>query len=273
MVGEAECIDALQRAADELDDSPTKAAYDDLGLTPASATIQRVMGSWNAAKDAADLETYTSTGSRTHPKPDDLELPDDVDWESLSADQRWHYKNREWNAERSLRRRECLNRWLADYKLEHGGCNRCEADDPRAVDFHHVDAETKTLAVNEMVTMGYSKEAIRDEVEQCDLLCANCHAREHIDPVDDAEQSTKAQRLRAWTRTYKREHGCRRCDAEDPRCLQFHHVDEKRATVSSLISDSASVATVREEVDRCTVLCANCHRMEHRREAVESDSI
>jgi hypothetical protein len=232
------------------------------------------MGSWNAAKTAADLSTDTSTGSRTHPKPDDVELPDGVDWESLSADQRWHYKNREWNTERSLRRRRARKRWLADYKLERGGCNRCEVEDPRPVDFHHVDAATKTLAVNEMVTMGYSKNAIREEVDQCELLCANCHAREHIEPVDDdAEPSTKAERLRAWTRTYKREQGCQRCDAEDPRSLQFHHPDEKRATVSSLISDSAPAAAVRDEVDRCTVLCANCHRIDHRVEAVESDRI
>lgn len=275
MADEADCIDALRRAARELDGSPSKAAYEELGLTPASATIQRVMGGWNAAKEAADLATNASTGSRTQPKPDDVDVPDGVDWESLSVYQRWHYRNREWNTERSLRRRTSLKGWLAEYKFEQGGCNRCGVEDPRTVDFHHVDPETKTLSVNEMVTMGHSKQDIREEVEKCELLCANCHAKEHIDPVDDegAKPSAKAERLRAWTRTYKREHGCLRCDAEDPRCLQFHHVDEKRASVSSLISDSAPAATVREEVDRCTVLCANCHRIEHREEAVESDRI
>jgi hypothetical protein len=61
---EADCIDALREAAKELGESPTKAAYEDLGLTPASGTIQRVMGGWNEAKAAAGLETNTSTGAR-----------------------------------------------------------------------------------------------------------------------------------------------------------------------------------------------------------------
>ncbi|WP_323677472.1 hypothetical protein [Halorubellus sp. PRR65] len=275
MANEADCIDALQRAARELDDSPTKAAYDDLGLTPASATIQRVMGSWNAAKEAADLATYTSTGSRTHPKPDGVELPEDLDWESLSADQRWHYKNREWNTERSLQRRERLRSWLAAYKREEGGCRRCDATDPRTIDFHHPDPDEKELAVNEMVTMGYSKADIRAEADACFLLCANCHAKEHsCDEAGVKTATTKAERLRGWTTRYKRERGCGRCQEGDPSCLQFHHPGEKRAGVGRLISDSASESRVWTEVERCEVLCANCHRLEHhRKRAGESDRI
>ena len=41
---EQECLDALREAAERLGESPTKAAYEDLGLTPASATIIRVVG-------------------------------------------------------------------------------------------------------------------------------------------------------------------------------------------------------------------------------------
>lgn len=47
---EGDCIDALRDAAGRLGKSPTKAEYEDLGWTPASATIIRVMGGWNAAK-------------------------------------------------------------------------------------------------------------------------------------------------------------------------------------------------------------------------------
>jgi len=36
---------------------------------------------------------------------DRLVLPEDVEWADLSQDQRWHYKNVEWNTERTLQRR------------------------------------------------------------------------------------------------------------------------------------------------------------------------
>jgi hypothetical protein len=48
---ERECLDALQEAAERLGKSPTKAEYEELGLRPASATIIRVVGGWNEAKE------------------------------------------------------------------------------------------------------------------------------------------------------------------------------------------------------------------------------
>ena len=48
-------------------------------------------------------------------------------------------------------------------------------------DFHHRDPATKKFAVSTMLTKtgaGISQ-AILDEVEKCDLLCANCHRIRH----------------------------------------------------------------------------------------------
>jgi hypothetical protein len=78
---EEDCLDALREAARELGESPTKAQYEALGLTLASATILRVVGGWNAAKEKADLETSYSRGSRMDPEPDDVDLPDGMEWE------------------------------------------------------------------------------------------------------------------------------------------------------------------------------------------------
>jgi len=98
---EDDCIAALREAAERLGESPTKAQYEALGLTPASATIQRVMGGWNDGKKAAGLATNASTGSRVEPKPDGVDLPEHLAWDELSQDQRWHYRNREWNRKRT----------------------------------------------------------------------------------------------------------------------------------------------------------------------------
>lgn len=191
---ETECLDALQRAAERLGESPTKAAYEELGLTPASATIIRVMNGWNTAKAAAGLETYVSTGSRAGPKPDDVTLPKNVTWESLSVDQRWHYRNVDWNTERTLDRRAELRAWAHEYKRADGGCVRCVEDDPACLDFHHTDTERKEMTISSMISYGYSKERLLAEIEKCEILCANCHRKRHYtipDPVSARDASNR----------------------------------------------------------------------------------
>jgi hypothetical protein len=66
---------------------------------------------------------------------------------------------------------------------------------------------------------------------------------------------------------YLRQHPCVDCGESDPVVLDFDHRDAslKRATVSVLIW-ATSWAVVEQEMARCDVRCANCHR---RRTAVQ----
>ncbi|SDC70648.1 hypothetical protein SAMN05192552_1006144 [Natrinema hispanicum] len=256
-----ECLEALREAADRLGESPTKAQYEELGLTPASATIIRTCGSWNGAKERAGLATAPSTGSRVPPKPDDVDLPSNLDWEELSVDQRWHYRNTEWNAERTLRRRSRLRSWLNEQKRDRG-CSQCNIETIACLDFHHVDETTKKMAVGRMVTFGYGKDALRDEIRKCTVLCANCHRNKHYTPPQ--------RERKRWVHAQKRDMGgCVRCEESNPACLDFHHNNDKRATVAELLSDNRSKDRIRSEINRCTVLCANCHRMEHYDPSIE----
>ena len=256
MVTESECLEALREAAERLGESPTKAQYEALGMRPASATIIRQLGGWNAAKEAAGLETYASTGSRVGPKPDHVELPADQTWEELSVDQRWHHRNVEWNAERTMRRRARLRTWVNDYKRERG-CRRCNVSDHACLDLHHVDPADKEMAVGKMITHGYGRETLRLEMEKCEVLCANCHRAAHHTVPDDG--------TRRWVYEMKQSaDGCASCDEDDPGRLEFHHVDgEKRDTIARMLADGRPLEIVREEVAKCELLCANCHRRTH----------
>ncbi|WP_049928895.1 homing endonuclease associated repeat-containing protein [Halopiger goleimassiliensis] len=183
MATERECLEALLEAADRLGESPTKAQYEALGLTPASATIMKVFGGWNVAKERAGLETFDrgATGdSDVKPKPEWVELPDDVEWEELTSQQRWYYKNREERLRRKDRRREEIRRWLHEYKAENCECVRCGETRPACLDFHHPGEKERGIA--RMVVNGPSKASIRDEIDRCIVLCANCHRREHYEP-------------------------------------------------------------------------------------------
>lgn len=56
---------------------------------------------------------------------------------------------------------------------------------------------------------------------------------------------------------------CARCKGVFHRSVfDFHHVSGKDHSVSYLISNS-SPSKIAEEVSKCILLCANCHRLEH----------
>ena len=272
MADEQDCVDALREAARELGASPTKAEYEELGLTPASATIIRTVGGWNDAKERAGLSTNASTGSRVGPPPDGVD--DDVRerWAELSVDQRWHYRNREWNTERTLQRRSELQSWVNERSAE-AGCARCDESEPACLDYHHRNPDGKSKSVSRLVVDGVSRARLSEEIDKCDVLCANCHRTEHDDgdPIVDSREfslgetpSSRTER-RAWVDRYKRERGCRRCDHGNPAALDLHHVEAaaKESAVSRLVSDGAGIERIRSEIQRCVVLCANCHRKEH----------
>jgi hypothetical protein len=63
---------------------------------------------------------------------------------------------------------------------------------------------------------------------------------------------------------YLSERGCEECGERDPRVLEFDHIDtyEKKIEIARLISSgySWSAQKLRQEIRKCRVLCANCHR-------------
>jgi len=72
------------------------------------------------------------------------------------------------------------------YKMSHG-CSRCGyAEHPTALHLNHINPDTKTKSVSELVKKGVMIN-IRAEIEKCEVLCANCHAihtyanRHHIE--------------------------------------------------------------------------------------------
>ena len=58
---------------------------------------------------------------------------------------------------------------------------------------------------------------------------------------------------------YLIEHPCIDCGEKDPIVLEFDHVNgAKRDNISNL--KRSSVKAVKEEIEKCEVRCANCHR-------------
>lgn len=70
------------------------------------------------------------------------------------------------------------------------------------------------------------------------------------------------KRIVEYILEYKRGHPCCICGESSPECLDFHHLRDKDIEVSKLRTNG-SIKRVIEEISKCVVLCANCHRKVH----------
>ncbi len=59
---------------------------------------------------------------------------------------------------------------------------------------------------------------------------------------------------------YLRDHPCADCGESDIVVLEFDHQRDKVADVSVLARDGYSLDKIKREIDKCEVVCANCHR-------------
>lgn len=81
-------------------------------------------------------------------------------------------------------------------------------------------------------------------------------------------KSYKAQKraeYRQFIIQYKKENPCIECGESDFRCLDFNHIDptQKHDDVSALVSKLVPLDIIKEEISKCNMMCANCHRKHH----------
>jgi len=113
-------------------------------------------------------------------------------------DQAYIEKERKYQSE--FRRK--IRDWIDEVKQQRG-CDKCEEntpicllsgsrrhDDSRckacpdatvsgSLDFHHKDPTEKLMGISKLAESCASKEKLLLEMSKCDLLCANCHRKQH----------------------------------------------------------------------------------------------
>jgi len=64
---------------------------------------------------------------------------------------------------------------------------------------------------------------------------------------------------------YKGQRGCIKCPEKEPCALVFHHLDPlaKESTLTEAARRGWSRQRLLEEIKKCVVMCANCHRKLH----------
>lgn len=80
----------------------------------------------------------------------------------------------------------------------------------------------------------------------------------HMQQIRDRNQRRRAEN-RAFIVDYLRSHPCVDCGEPDIVVLEFDHLRDKVRNVSSLVHNG-ELRRIVEEIAKCEVVCANCHR-------------
>lgn len=80
-------------------------------------------------------------------------------------------------------------------------------------------------------------------------------------------------RIRKYIEKYKEGKSCGFCGWEEhPEILQFHHhKGQKEIKLSSAAKWNLSEKRIDEEIEKCLLLCPNCHMWHHYKERKDGD--
>jgi|TARA_B100001094_G_scaffold332524_1_gene405012 hypothetical protein len=84
-------------------------------------------------------------------------------------------------------------------------------------------------------------------------------------------RKTKVLARMQWLTNYKTGKPCQDCGKTyDPICMDFHHEQPelKKDEIRMLLRDGYSMEIVQAEIDKCVLICSNCHRLRHKDDPV-----
>lgn len=70
-----------------------------------------------------------------------------------------------------------------------------------------------------------------------------------------------------WLDNFKKNTKCIECGFNDYRALEFHHLYNKKFDISTGLSTShLNLECIEKELNKCVIICANCHRILHQKQ-------
>jgi hypothetical protein len=80
--------------------------------------------------------------------------------------------------------------------------------------------------------------------------------------IESAKKYSKIvrDRIRAYIKDYLKTNPCVDCGETDPVILEFDHVRDKDFNISDAARKGVSIKKLNDEIAKCEVRCANCHR-------------
>lgn len=96
-------------------------------------------------------------------------------------------------------------------------------------------------------------------------LCQREYKRKHYYANKESHYKRNEKtnkKCRDYVDQYKSQHFCPFCKEKEPICLDFHHLRDKTKNIAEMIGDG-SFLKLKKEIEKCIILCSNCHRKLH----------
>jgi len=159
---------------------------------------------------------------------------------------------------------------LRAYDMFGNKCEKCGDTNMLHFVFHHIKPNDKDHQLCDIWQNRWSK--IEKELKKCSLLCENCHKELHHkkELIDNRFRYSKTLLVE-----YKGNR-CEKCGYD--KCIDslvFHHKDEndKEYAIGDIklrITTLEKLTTdLKCELDKCELICANCHREEHSKDLTD----
>lgn len=168
------------------------------------------------------------------------------------------------NKRRTELRQKKKNR-IVEYKG--GCCSKCKYDTTiYGLSLHHRDPNEKDKSLISFSNKNFNR--IKSELDKCELLCENCHREVHYELFIERSNG-KTQRYQ-WKRNKKREYvehkggACLLCGYDHYEgALDFHHLNPKEKEFQITHLYYKGLDYLKAELDKCILVCANCHAEIH----------
>lgn len=83
----------------------------------------------------------------------------------------------------------------------------------------------------------------------------------------------RRNKIRAYIQDYKQSHSCKDCGENYPYwMMDFDHLGDKEFNIGQFSTATESIENIKREIEKCDVVCANCHRNRTHLRLVKSGS-
>ena len=116
------------------------------------------------------------------------------------------------------------------------------------------------------------KDRSKDEFQVARIKNGKIYKRRKCTTCKIKAQKERLKRIKVIIEEYKEYFSCRDCGNSDFRCLVFHHNDRKTKDIEicDAIRKGWSIDRIMVEVEKCSVLCQNCHMILHYEERIKT---
>jgi hypothetical protein len=105
----------------------------------------------------------------------------------------------------------------------------------------------------------YKKDGRQSKCRECSKMLGKKYYQDNKSYFKERSEQYLL-RNRKFLFSYLKDKQCVDCGISEVAVLDFDHVRDKRKSVSKMVNDLHSVESIKEEIAKCEIRCANCHR-------------